>query len=211
MRSYSATEPLSLHQGKSISCENMSSTLAPPILTTSFSLTTTTTAISEITRSSSGSLTSGGSVSSSNSRPESLEEVVDKESEPSSEKKAPTGSFWLFGRKSVDHGHLKSEPSTIQRSPRHFSFDDLNDKKQSSLKLPSNSATCPSDTSTFRMHREGSHGSLSVFRKEFWKHNNQQKIAFHNPDSNVPINHLFPAPHPLDKNVSNQTIIPLLF
>ncbi|KAI8354125.1 ras guanine nucleotide exchange factor domain-containing protein [Choanephora cucurbitarum] len=179
-RSHSATESLAFHQGKSISCENMSSSSQPPILTTSHSLTTTV-------RDSSGSLTS--SESSNPSRPESMEEVIEKhEHESTSEKKPiPTGSFWLFGRKSVDQ---KSEigMGTMQRSPRHFSFDELNDTKKQT-KLPSSTISCPSDA--YRMHREGSQGSLSIFRKEFWKHqNNQQKIIDANP---------LPTLHPLDK------------
>lgn len=137
---------------------NPPSSAIPPI-TSSVSLTTTT-------RSSSGSLTS----SSSNSRPLSLEDELDQDE---LERKSSTTGFWLFNRKSSDQGYLKSSSSndsfgTMQRSPRHFSFEELNNAaiiKSNSLKQ----STLSTD-STQRMQREGSQSSLStIFRKDFWK------------------------------------------
>lgn len=178
-----------------------------PTMVTSVSQTTTNSAL-DGPRSSSGSLTSGGSTSS-NSRPISLEDDLEQE-EPSvadSSKKPNIGSFWLFGRKSVDHGYLKSNSSnqsalvvetygTMQRSPRHFSFEELNSsvntKKHSTIsaatfhhhlqQLENCGGGGGSSSSTMRMHREGSQGSLasSIFRKEFWK-SNQQSTSTRRP------------------------------
>jgi hypothetical protein len=146
----------------------------PPRMTSSVSLTTTTTTT---TRSSSGSLTSSGS----NSRPLSLEDELDRQQNSDEfllvERKASTGGFWLFGRNSVDQGYLKDGSSgfgTLQRSPRHFSFEDLNSTTSSSsatVKLKKQVSTLSIDSSTVRMQREGSQNSLasSIFRKDFWK------------------------------------------
>jgi hypothetical protein len=168
----------------------------PPPIATSVSQTTTNSTLGG-PRSSSGSLTSAGSTSS-NSRPISLEDDLEQESAAAatdSSKKPNTGSFWLFGRKSVDHGYLKgsSQPAvvvesygTMQRSPRHFSFEELNAVASSTKKHSTISAATfhhhlqqlenSNGSSSFRMHREGSQGSLasSIFRKEFWKSNSNQ-------------------------------------
>lgn len=147
-RSYSVTD--------SLACQP--SSVIPPI-TSSVSLTTTT-------RSSSGSLTS----SSSNSRPLSLEDELEQDE---LERKSSTTGFWLFGRKSADQGYLKSSSSsdslgTMQRSPRHFSFEELNNTAM--IKSNSLKQSTLSIDSTQRMQREGSQSSLStLFRKDFWK------------------------------------------
>ncbi|KAG2197163.1 hypothetical protein INT47_009470 [Mucor saturninus] len=154
-RSYSVTESLA----------NGPTSATPPI-TSSVSLTTTT-------RSSSGSLTS----SSSNSRPISLEDELEQDE---MERKSSTSTgFWLFNRKSTDAGYLKSNDSfgTMQRSPRHFSFEELNNAamiKSQSLK--------PYNDSTHRMQREGSQSSLStIFRKDFWKGSGGGTVTNRNP------------------------------
>lgn len=120
-------------------------------------------------RSSSGSFTSGGS-NSSNSRPISIEDEQQHESDMLDKKN--TG-FWLFGRKSADQGYLKeaSAYGTMQRSPRHFSFEDLNANTTANRKQPNLSSAVTTLDGTYRMHREGSQGSLasSIFRKDFWK------------------------------------------
>jgi hypothetical protein len=124
-------------------------------------------------RRSSGSFTSGGS-NSSNSRPISLEDEQQQENEMMDKKN--TG-FWLFSRKSTDQGYLKetSAYGTMQRSPRHFSFEDLNSNRKQHTTIPSLSQE--NSGGAFRMHREGSQGSLasSIFRKDFWKGGNQQQ------------------------------------
>ncbi|KAK4511849.1 uncharacterized protein ATC70_003848 [Mucor velutinosus] len=141
----------------------------PPLMTHSVSLTTHDQQQQQQggLRSSSGSFTSGGS-NSSNSRPISLE---DEQHENDVLDRKNTG-FWLFGRKSADQGYLKeaSAYGTMQRSPRHFSFEDLN-ANATTRKQPSAVTTLDG---TCRMHREGSQGSLasSIFRKEFWKGSN---------------------------------------
>ncbi|GAN07877.1 hypothetical protein MAM1_0180d07381 [Mucor ambiguus] len=138
----------------------------PPLMTNSVSLTTHDQQQQSGLRSSSGSFTSGGS-NSSNSRPISLEDEQQQHENEMLDKKN-TG-FWLFGRKSADQGYLKeaSAYGTMQRSPRHFSFEDLN-ANMTSRKQPSATTTLDG---TCRMHREGSQGSLasSIFRKDFWK------------------------------------------
>lgn len=179
------------------------------------SMTQTSTNLSLVgARSSSGSLTSGGSTSS-NSRPISLEDGLEQDDSATADtsKKPSTSSFWLFGRKSADQGYLKStnQPAvavetygTLQRSPRHFSFEELNGvsstKKHSTIsstmfhhhlqQLENNSSI-----STIRMHRDGSQGSLasSIFRKDFWKSNNphqqqstkQPLMSFHSDPSMI--------------------------
>lgn len=146
-RSYSVTESLA----------NPPNSATPPI-TSSVSLTTTT-------RSSSGSLTS----SSSNSRPISLEDELEDELERKSS--VTTTGFWLFNRKSSDQGCLKpcnDSFGTMQRSPRHFSFEELNNAAM--IKSQSLKPSTLSNDSTHRMQREGSQSSLStIFRKDFWK------------------------------------------
>lgn len=148
VRSYSVTESLA-----------SPSTNVPPIIG-SVSLTT---------RDSSGSMTS----SSSNSRPLSLEDELAEGDEL--ERKASVsngtgggggGGFWPFGRKASDAGSLlkpcgsNESFGTMQRSPRHFSFEELS--SQTMVKSQS-----------FKhgtvMQREGSQNSLSIFRKDFWK------------------------------------------
>ncbi|CEP11506.1 hypothetical protein [Parasitella parasitica] len=171
-RSFSVVDSLSTQQNQQLPP-------APPPLTSSVSLTTATDQQQQqqqqqggILRSSSGSFTSGGS-NSSNSRPISLE---DDQQEAEILDKKNTG-FWLFGRKSADQGYLKeaSTYGTMQRSPRHFSFEDLNRKQHATI--PSISPQENSTSSTFRMNREGSQSSLAsaIFRKDFWKGGNQQQ------------------------------------
>ncbi|RCH96593.1 hypothetical protein CU098_005318, partial [Rhizopus stolonifer] len=199
MRSYSATESLSLQQGKSMSCENMMLALAttPPVLATSISLTTSSSFGG--TRNSSGSLTSGGTMSSNNSRPVSLEDDEDKQ-ENDLDKKVPTSSFWLFGRKSVDNGHPNI--GTMHRSPRHFSFDELNESKKPNIKSSVvSSGSQPyttTDIGTFRIHREGSQGSLSIFRKDFWKSNHTQRFQTDSYQDSGQMSNILTSPHPLD-------------
>ncbi|KAI8878459.1 hypothetical protein K501DRAFT_31239 [Backusella circina FSU 941] len=122
-------------------------------------------------RSSSGSLTASGSStggessSRTSSRPMSLEDdVIDEQKDDFKDMK---NGFWLFGRKSVDQSYLKAAQTTqisepimttmgnLHRSPRHFSFDELNKGKK--------------QTETMRIQREGSQGSFTLFRKDFWK------------------------------------------
>ncbi|KAI8062815.1 uncharacterized protein B0P05DRAFT_243066 [Gilbertella persicaria] len=199
MRSYSATESLSLQQGKSMSCENMmlASATTPPVLATSISLTTSSSFGG--TRNSSGSLTSGGTMSSNNSRPVSLEDDEDKQ-ENDLDKKVPTSSFWLFGRKSVDNGHPNI--GTMHRSPRHFSFDELNESKKPNIKSSVvSSGSQPyttTDIGTFRIHREGSQGSLSIFRKDFWKSNHTQRFQTDSYQDSGQMSNILTSPHPLD-------------
>ncbi|KAI9357202.1 ras guanine nucleotide exchange factor domain-containing protein [Pilaira anomala] len=148
VRSYSVTESLA-----------SPSTNVPPI-TGSVSLTT---------RDSSGSMTS----SSSNSRPLSLEdelvegdELERKSSISNGTGTGTGGGFWPFGRKASDAGSLlkpcgsNESFGTMQRSPRHFSFEELSSQtmvKSQSFKQGT------------VMQREGSQNSLSIFRKDFWK------------------------------------------
>ncbi|KAF1796339.1 ras guanine nucleotide exchange factor domain-containing protein [Mucor lusitanicus] len=142
----------------------------PPLMTHSVSLTTHE---QGGLRSSSGSFTSGGS-NSSNSRPISLEDEQQQHQHEHDMLDRKNTGFWLFGRKSADQGYLKetSAYGTMQRSPRHFSFEDLNANTTTGSRKPSSSAITALD-GTCRMHREGSQGSLasSIFRKDFWKGN----------------------------------------
>lgn len=180
-RSYSLTDSLAAPL-------QQTSIPPPPPPTSSVSLTTSTQAL----RSSSGSLTSG-STSSDNSRPLSLEDEGQQED---LDKKS--SSFWLFGRKSVDQVPY----ATLHRSPRHFSFEELNGKKPS--------------LSDCRMQREGSQNSLTIFRKDFWK-NTQQKqtdLQKKGPSSstatdyrqvtNKNLKHVLGSPHPLDQSPSSE-------
>ncbi|KAI8640497.1 ras guanine nucleotide exchange factor domain-containing protein [Parasitella parasitica] len=173
-RSFSVADSLSSHQNQQVPP-------TPPPLTSSVSLTTTDQHHQQqqqggILRSSSGSFTSGGS-NSSNSRPISLE---DDQQEAEVMDKKNTG-FWLFGRKSADQGYLKETSAfgTMQRSPRHFSFEDLNRKQHATI--PSISSQENNSSGTFRMNREGSQSSLAsaIFRKDFWKGGSQQQQQQH--------------------------------
>ncbi|KAI9469012.1 MAG: ras guanine nucleotide exchange factor domain-containing protein [Benjaminiella poitrasii] len=147
-------------------------------------------------RNSSGSLTSNGdsSSSSNNSRPVSIdEEIMEKQQDEhytnnSHNRKLTMGNFWIFGRKSADQGFLKTEPplyGVIQRSPRHFSFGELNGSHKDVLsnsrqQTPTSSfsqTTCTASSlleqhnqGIVRVHREGSLlSAASFFRKDFWK------------------------------------------
>lgn len=177
-RSYSLTDSLAapLQQSSSV----------PPPPTSSTSLTTST----QVLRSSSGSMTSG-STSSNNSRPMSLE---DEGQQDEMDKKS--NSFWLFGRKSVDNN---LQYGTLHRSPRHFSFEELNGKKPA--------------INDCRMQREGSQSSLTIFRKDFWK-NAQQKherkgnnpspssstVTEYRQITNKNLKNVLSSPHPLDSS-----------
>ncbi|KAI8979345.1 hypothetical protein BDF20DRAFT_1000679 [Mycotypha africana] len=118
-------------------------------------------------------------------------------------RKPSLGNLWLFGRKSADQGFLKCSRShgadpidpaptleethptsitavSIHRSPRHFSFDQVNSATISSYSHLANmdrkhfKYTPPLSVNedifgTHRIQREGSQPSLpSIFRKEFW-------------------------------------------
>lgn len=165
-------EPAKTARSYSVTDVPNQQTPPPPPITSSVSLTTSAT-----TRSSSGSLTTS---SSSNSRPLSIEDEEDSQQQGDEftlvERKASTGGFWLFGRKSADQGYLKDGGGfgTLQRSPRHFSFEELNSTvltSSATVRLKKQSPALSIDSSTVRMQREGSQGSLasSIFRKDFWK------------------------------------------
>ncbi|KAF7723679.1 hypothetical protein EC973_001770 [Apophysomyces ossiformis] len=137
-------------------------------------------------RSSSGSLSS-----SSDSRPISIEDSTEcveagqDDDEMKQDKKDGWSAFWLFGRKSMDHGmgrpiintssgagpSLSAEsPTSMMRSPRHFSFDEHVDDN-----VPRRERKFETVRERITM-REGSfssQGSLaaSIFRKEFWRSN----------------------------------------
>ncbi|KAG1465489.1 hypothetical protein G6F56_004874 [Rhizopus delemar] len=112
---------------------------------------------------------SAGSLTSNSthSRPLSLEDDIEDEKRP---------VYWLFGRKSVDHHTaLKSFDATLHRSPRHFSFDEL--KEEEEEKKTSN--------------------SLSIFRKDFWKSNNN-KLTMTSFISDPSLSRNADFSHPLD-------------
>ena len=148
-RSHSVTESLAN------SAANATMVAVPPHVVSSVSLTTTT-------RSSSGSLTS----SSSNSRPLSLEDDLEPYTGEMERKSSASGGFWLFGRKSVDQGQC-----TLQRSPRHFSFEELNNNALIKNNLRKQQSSLSVDSTNTKMQREGSQSSLasSIFKKDFWK------------------------------------------
>jgi hypothetical protein len=171
-------DELSLVREPPKTCRSYSATdtLCPPSLqpsmTSSVSLTTSHQhSLHPGLRSSSGSLTASGSStggessSRTSSRPMSLEDdVMDEQKDDLKDMK---NGFWLFGRKSVDQSYLKATQTTqlsepvmttmggLHRSPRHFSFDELNKGKR--------------QPETMRIQREGSQGSFTLFRKDFWK------------------------------------------
>ncbi|ORE05329.1 ras GEF [Rhizopus microsporus var. microsporus] len=162
-------------------------------LTSSVSLTTT--------RSSSGSLTSS---STSPSRPLSLEDEEDY-----FERKSSAG-FWLFGRKSVDQSTaFKPVESfaTLHRSPRHFSFDEVNTDNDENVCIKKRyHGTVTSQSSS----------SLAIFRKDFWKNNSNTNgssasngsnkfsiISFNSEPSISSVTHNTASPHPLDNSQSD--------
>lgn len=171
-RSFSVTD--SLASAPTFASCSSTTLPAPPPMTSSVSLTTTT-------RSSSGSLTS----SDSNSRPLSLDDDADDETIERKGSMGGSGGFWLFGRKSVDQGHLKSSNEqfgTLTRSPKHFSFEDLHNNagvttRGSSVKKQQSSLSI--DSNTIKMQREGSQSSLasSIFKKDFWKNSNANNTS----------------------------------
>ncbi|KAG1055574.1 hypothetical protein G6F46_001908 [Rhizopus delemar] len=167
-------------------------------LTSSVSLTTT--------RSSSGSLTSS---STSPSRPLSLEDEEDYFD------RKPMSGFWLFGRKSVDHNtalkqqqqhqHQSIESfATLHRSPRHFSFDEINvdDDGENTCIKKRYPGTVTSQ----------SNNSLAIFRKEFWKNNNNTaqthkfSLASFNSDPSLStVAQSTSSPHPLDSTQTDSS------
>ncbi|KAI7904586.1 ras guanine nucleotide exchange factor domain-containing protein, partial [Cokeromyces recurvatus] len=192
-------------------------------------------------RNSSGSLTSHGdsSLSSNNdSRPVSIEnEIILERHEEAINKKLTMNHFWLFGRKSVDQGLLKASTTEslsaglIHRSPRHFSFDELNGKDMPVVNqsLTNNSSTSLLEhNATLRMNRESPLlSATSIFRKDFWKSNNHHQqnkaplIIFNSDPSMISSSsekiccpsfdqlheYTLSPPHPLDLSPSSSTAL----
>ncbi|KAG0170778.1 hypothetical protein DFQ30_002006 [Apophysomyces sp. BC1015] len=149
--------------------------------------TTTTTTNVGGPRSSSGSLSS-----SSDSRPISIEDstecvdVVQDDDDSKHDKKDGWSAFWLFGRKSMDHGMGRpiigaaggagsslptdSNNNLMMRSPRHFSFEEHVDDNapRRDRKYETVRERMPQREGSF-----SSQGSLaaSIFRKDFWRSN----------------------------------------
>ncbi|KAG1467887.1 hypothetical protein G6F56_004157 [Rhizopus delemar] len=147
-------------------------TKANAVMTSSVSLTTT--------RSSSSSMTSS---STGPSRPLSLED----DEEDYFDKK--TSGFRLFGRKSTDRPI--EQFATLHRSPRHFSFDEINVEE-------------PDENTCMKKRCPGTNqGSLAIFRKDFWKNNTNPSphrfsIVSYNSDPSLSTTTQNSSSHPLE-------------